>query len=219
MPSSYCTQAFFSCHLDLLIIVDCRSRFIMICYAHQASDLLKFRRMLTYLVGTHIISALYAFLCSRMKYDVAYYKGDEQSFMWMFICLYKSSMVISTGLVCVWFTLRIRSSLKKSILFLTETRNNHHGVVQYKKIMWFCTVICAVFVVFHSLMEIPLVGLEIAHNLEMFSFVKPTYFSEFLKHNLLRLIKLTLKAILLFRPFGYSLLYIIFKVRREIFSS
>ena len=65
-------QAFFSLHLDLLVMTDCSFRFIMICDAHRASDLLTYRRMLTYLLGTIGASALYGFLCSRMKYDMKY---------------------------------------------------------------------------------------------------------------------------------------------------
>ena len=153
---------------------------------------------------------------SSLETHPQYLKGDEQSFIWMIIYLYKISVTVSTSLICLRFTLKIRACLKKSIAFLTETQNNPHGIVNYERIMGFCTAIGWVFVIFNVCFEIPLVCFEINKYLQWFYFVKATYSSAdgMSTHLLLRNVRLIFRVVLLLKPFGYSLPYIIMKARR-----
>ena len=166
-----------------------------------------------------VVAAVLAALMSRLMNNLHAEKGDKSLFQHLYPWVFKAALTFVIAItMCIFqlvYTLRIRTTLKESIQFLTQSNAHQAHAISYKKIITFTTMVCIIFLTYNFVIMLLETGCFVCRNLKVpgifrwelmpyhdFCHFKGTIFVEY-----------TINLANCLKPFCYAIAYIWVQIR------
>ena len=196
--------------LDLLIICDGLTLFIIICCPEKKTRFLSKRAICIYLVIVAVISGIIATLATKVFVDLlAPRKANQGKYAWIADIIFRFVISASSAVFHLVFTIRIRISLKKSIEFLTQSNVTSNNAKQYQRIVVFTTAISCIFfsynIIAHLLQAWCSINQQLLAN---FPLSVVSYAFNLDVQRAAQIVKYLVKMLFCMKPFAFGITYI-----------
>ena len=220
--SNYCAflSHFFPPLVNLFVMLDSVNRYACICQPNMKASLFKKKCVSMLILVIVVVAAVLAALMSRVMHNLRE-KGklDKSLFQLLYPWVFKAALTFVIAItMCIFqlvYTLRIRSTLKESIQFLTQSNAHQAHAISYKKIITFTTMVCVIFLTYNFVIMLMETGCFICRNLltpGIFS-SKLMVYHDFCFFNGTIFLEYTINLANCLKPFCYAIAYIWVQIR------
>ena len=174
-PCTFC-QHLLPFYLDILIVLDCLNRFIIICHPEHTDKVMHWGLIIVVQVVSLLISSAFAFLSAKLDiehiYSTTTWLNSDITLTWKYNIGIKIVVNSLSPLFFTFFTFKICSTLNSVAAFLRRSQSTIEHAIKYERIVAFSKAICALFLLFPLFLENVLNGLLISDNLKRFGLHK-----------------------------------------------
>ena len=159
-------------YLDILIVLDCLNRFIIICHPEHIAKVMHWGLIIAVQVVSLLISSAFAFLSAKLEIEHIYSVTDwlvgDFTSTWEYNISIKIVANSLSPLFFTFFTIKICSTLNSAAAFLRRSQSTIEHAIKYERIIAFSRAICALFLLFPFLLENVQSGFIISDNIKRF---------------------------------------------------
>ena len=212
-------EEFFHNIFNLLLMLDCGNRYILICMPHLKERLFNKRSIGMSFAVAVAVSSLLAGLSAKMESDTQatyisynFWKISLERSPWFYCAIFKFLVSVLICGTMLFFTIKVDISLKKSIQFHMRSNTNPTAVYKYGKVRYFSTAICMLMVAIDFVARNILMGFEIRRHILVTSlFYYPlisTDGSVYRREMVIAITKISLMLLMSLKPGLYGLAYL-----------
>ena len=206
---------FFTFHIDIVIVLDCINRYILICHPDHVDKIMSWNVLVGIQGGTLLVTGTFSFLTAKMEKDLwkdDFLKITDLSSTWAYNIALKIIVHSLSSLFFIFFTVKICAALKKAAAFLRQSSSTEAHAKKYDRIITFSKAICITVVVYNLLLENAMSGIMISDFTKRYNvFVEVDYYYWQSEDRVRIILERSL-----FSKFGfYALVYIWLKLKQK----